>query len=291
MSERASLRHLLVQGGLVVAPGAYDCITARLVEAAGFDAVYMSGSGTAASLGFPDYGLTTMSELAANAARMTDSIAIPLIADADTGFGNELNVVRTVRAYLNAGVAALHIEDQTFPKRCGHLDDKKIVSEAEFVQKIRAAAYARGSADLLIIARTDARAVLGLDAAIARANAAIEAGADIAFVEAPESLDELQFIPGAVNGPCLFNMVFGGKTPAVSLDAVERAGYRLVIVPSLLISTAIVAYESALHQLKQLNAYPSVAGEPSVRERFKKFGSGEWDHVSAMFAVEESSND
>src|SRR3954471_19547088 len=181
----ARLRELLDGDELVVAPGAYDCFTAPIAAHAGFSAVYMTGAGTAASLGYPDYGLLTMSEMAGNAARIAAAVGVPVIADADTGFGNELNVVRTVREYGAAGVAALHIEDQEFPKRCGHLDRKQVIAAGEFVSKVRAAAEGRPDPDLVLIARTDARAVLGFDEAVERANRALEAGADVAFVEAP----------------------------------------------------------------------------------------------------------
>ena len=178
MTAGVRLRELLAGEALVVAPGAYDCLTARIVEQAGFPAVYMTGAGTAASLGYPDYGLVTMSEMVANAARIAAAVAAPVIADADTGFGNEPNVVRTVREYTAAGVAALHIEDQVFPKRCGHLDRKQVIGVDEFVSKVRAAAENRPNPDLVLIARTDARAVLGFEEAIERANRALQAGAD-----------------------------------------------------------------------------------------------------------------
>src|SRR6187402_202095 len=168
--------------GMVAAPGCFDCITARSIERAGFDAVYMTGAGTAATLGYPDYGLVTMSEMADNAGRIASVVDVPVIADADTGYGNELNTTRTIREYERRGVAGLHIEDQGFPKKCGHLDNKTIVPLEEYLTKVRAAVAARKTPDFLIIARTDARAVLGFEEAIKRANAALGAGADMAFV-------------------------------------------------------------------------------------------------------------
>src|SRR5215813_9275651 len=176
MTQAARMRELLRRNGMVVAPGAYDCITARLIERAGFDAVYMTGAGTAASLGYPDFGLVTMSEMAAKARRIAACVQLPVIADADTGYGNELNVVRTVRTYEAAGAAGLHIEDQGFPKKCGHLDDKEIVPREEWLAKIRAAVASRRNPDFFVIARTDARAVAGFEEAIGRANAALVAG-------------------------------------------------------------------------------------------------------------------
>ena len=186
MSRASKLRALLKQDGMIVAPGAYDCITARTIAQAGFSAVYMTGAGTAATLGYPDYGLVTMSEMADNAGRIAAAVDVPVIADADTGYGNELNATRTIREYERRGVAGLHIEDQGFPKKCGHLDNKVIVPLDEYLAKVRAAVAARTDPDFLIIARTDSRAVLGLEEAIRRANAALQAGADMAFVEAPQ---------------------------------------------------------------------------------------------------------
>src|SRR5579871_6608172 len=213
MSRASKLRALLKQDGMVVAPGAYDCITARSIVQAGFDAVYMTGAGTAATLGYPDYGLLTMSEMADNAGRIAAAVDVPVIADADTGYGNELNTTRTVREYEKRGIAGLHIEDQGFPKKCGHLDNKVIVPLDEYLAKVRAAVAARRDADFLIIARTDSRAVLGIEEAIRRANAALAAGADMAFVEAPQTLEEVAAVPKLVNGPCLFNNVWRGKSP------------------------------------------------------------------------------
>src|SRR5712672_2002061 len=190
MTRASQLRELLRQDGMITAPGAYDCIGARVIEQAGFSAVYMTGAGTAATLGYPDYGLVTMTEMAENAGRLAAAVKIPVIADADTGYGNELNVTRTVREYQKRGVAGLHIEDQVAPKRCGHLDGKEVIPRDQFIAKIRAAVDARRSRDFLLIARSDARAVLGLDEAIARVREALAAGADMAFVEAAQSIEE-----------------------------------------------------------------------------------------------------
>src|ERR1700758_2514221 len=177
-SPTARLRALLKQDGMIVAPGAYDCISARVIAQAGFPAVYMTGAGTAAMLGYPDFGLVTMSEMAENAGRLAAAVTVPVIADADTGYGNELNVTRTVREYQKRGIDGLHIEDQGFPKKCGHLDDKTIIPLGDYLAKIRAAAAAKTDPDFLLIARTDARAVTGFEDAVVRMNAALEAGAD-----------------------------------------------------------------------------------------------------------------
>ncbi|MGR4871166.1 oxaloacetate decarboxylase [Variovorax sp. LARHSF232] len=283
MGSESSLRDLLAGPRMVVAPGGYDAISARAIEAGGFPAAYMSGSAVSASCGFPDFGLLTLTEMARAAGVMAQSIRIPLIADADTGFGNEINVTRTVREYERAGVAALHIEDQVSPKRCGHFDGKEVVERDEFVAKIRAALAARQSTEFLIIARTDARAMIGLDEAIARANLALEAGADIAFVEAAQSLEELAEIPRRVRGPCLLNIVRGGKTPDLHLDDAERMGYRLVILPSHLLTTALTQFDEALRSLRETRMPPSSSSGPSVVERSKRFGADEWNSIRTAY--------
>src|SRR5919199_1552853 len=270
MSAAARLRELLAGDELVVAPGAYDCLTARAIEQAGFPAVYMTGAGTAATLGYPDYGLLTMTEMADNVGHIAAAVDVPVVADADTGYGNELNVVRTVREYARRGIAAIHIEDQGFPKKCGHLDDKEIVPREEYLAKIRAAAAAKPDPNFLIIARTDARAVAGLDEAIARANAALEAGADMAFVEAPQTLEEVEAVPRRVNGPCLLNVVRGGKTPEIDLRRAEAMGYRLAIVPGLLLKSVIGACDEALEALKATHVHPVPRKDLPVREVFRR---------------------
>jgi 2-methylisocitrate lyase-like PEP mutase family enzyme len=283
MNAPQRLRQLLRRDGMLVAPGAYDCITARTIAQAGFDAVYMTGAGTAATLGFPDYGLVTMSEMAANAARLVSAVDVPIIADADTGYGNELNTTRTVREYERSGVAGLHIEDQGFPKKCGHLDNKMIVPLEEYLAKVRAAAAARRNPDFLIIARTDARAVLGFEEAVRRANAALEAGADMAFVEAPQTLEEVAAVPRLVKGPCLLNVVWRGKTPDLSFDDAEKAGYKLAIVPGMLFKAVIGICDSLLAQLRSQRRHPRIDGEMTVRDAFRRVGADEWDAVSVRF--------
>src|SRR5215467_1248316 len=243
------LRALLKQDGMVVAPGAYDCISARVIAQAGFSAVYMTGAGTAAMLGYPDFGLVTMSEMAENAGRLAAAVTVPVIADADTGYGNELNVTRTVREYEKRGVAGLHIEDQGFPKKCGHLDDKTLIPLDEYIAKIRAAAAARSNLDFLLIARTDSRAVIGFEEAVTRVNAALKAGADMAFLEAPQSVAEIEAVPKLVKGPCLLNVVSGGKTPLLDLAHAERLGFKLAILPGILFQTAMAAFDAALAEI------------------------------------------
>src|SRR6201995_4630077 len=233
MIQIGKLRDALNRPGMVVAPGAYDGLTARLVAQAGFPAVYMTGAGTSVAHGYPDFGLLTATEMVANAGRMVRAVDVPVIADADTGYGNELNVVRTVMDYEQAGVAGLHIEDQVSPKRCGHLDDKEIVPREDWIAKIRAAADARRDPDFLIIARTDSRAVSGFEEAVGRANEALANGADMAFVEAPETEAEVPAVRRLVHGPCLLNVVWGGKTPVIDLRQAEAMGFRLAIVPGM----------------------------------------------------------
>jgi 2-methylisocitrate lyase-like PEP mutase family enzyme len=280
MSNAANFRKLLASKKMIVAPGAIDCITGRAIAQAGFPAVYMTGAGTSATLGYPDYGLITMSEMVGNAGRIANSIDIPLISDSDTGFGNELNVYRTVQEFERAGVAAIHIEDQVFPKKCGHLDNKELVSREDFIAKIRAAAAARRSKDFCIIARTDSRAVVNLEEAIERANAALAAGADVAFVEAPQTMAEIESVPKRVNGPCLLNVVRGGKTPEIDLDVAERMGYAIAIVPGLLLGGIISTCDRLLGDLKQ-GKFPPVSGSPG--KTFARFGAAEWDERRTAF--------
>ena len=285
MTNARKLRLLLAQEALVVAPGAYDGMTARLVEQHGFPAVYMTGAGTAATLGYPDYGLVTQTEMVDNAARMADAVSIPLIADADTGYGNELNVTRTVRAFEGRGVAAIHLEDQVMPKRCGHLDGKELQPIEAYLTNIRAAVAARRDPDFLIIARTDARAVLGFDAAIDRANAALAAGADMVFVEAPQTLDEIAAVPTLVRGPCLLNVVPGGKSPLVDLDTARGMGYRLAICPAVLMYAVVAAADAALSDLKARRAPQAPADGMNVAGLFSRFGATEWDAVRDRLAA------
>lgn len=277
------LRALLRADAMVVAPGAYDGLTAKLIEQAGFPAVYMTGAGTSVSFGYPDFGLLTMSEMVDNAARIVRAVGVPVIADADTGYGSELNVFRTVQEYEQRGVAAIHIEDQVSPKKCGHLDDKKIVPREDYTAKIRAAVAAKRSSDFMIIARTDARAVAGLDEAVARANEALVAGAEMAFVEAPQTMEELVAIPRRVAGPCLLNVVRGGKTPEIDLREAQRMGYRLAIVPGMLLTAVIGACDDVLAQLQAAHVHPVPRADMTVREAFDRVGAKEWDTLRTRF--------
>ena len=289
MTQASRLRRLLRQDGMVVAPGAYDCITARLIEQGGFAAVYMTGAGTAASLGYPDFGLVTMSEMVANARRIAGAVDVPVLADADTGYGNELNVFRTVREFERSGVSGIHIEDQQFPKKCGHLEGKEIVSREDYLAKIRAAVAARSNQDFTIIARTDARAVAGFEEAVARANAALAAGADMAFVEAPQTLEEVAAVPRLVDGHCLLNVVRGGKTPDLDLREAEAMGYKLAIVPGLLIQSVVGICDQMLADLRSTGRHPRPPKEITVSEMFRRFGADEWDALRERFRATPSS--
>lgn len=275
-SHGEQLRCLISEGRMVVAPGVFDGISAQLVSRMGFPAAYMTGAGIAASsYGLPDVGLVTASEMAQRAAALVDVLgSTPLIADADTGYGSPLNVVRTIQSYERAGVAAIQLEDQAFPKRCGHLPDKELVSEADFLAKLGAALDTRN--DALIVARTDARAVLGLSAAIDRANAYADAGADIVFVEAPVSVAEVERVAEEVDAPLLINIVHAGLTPDEGADRLDALGYAVAIHPGDALVSATDAMVSALTDLGGTDPRTSQSG---VADFFEVVGLREWTAV------------
>ena len=249
MTETTGLRERIATGGMLVAPGVYDALTARLASGVGFDALYMTGYGTAAARrGLPDLGLLTMTEMVENLRAIVDATGAPVIADADTGFGNAINVARTVQEYERAGAAALHIEDQQWPKRCGHMDGKRVVPCEEMVGKLRAALDARQDESLLVIARTDALAVEGWQAALERGHAYLEAGADVLFVEAPETVEQMEAIPSEFDAPCLINMA--PRTPSRSTEDLESMGYAIAIFPAACLSAAIKATLDGLRSLR-----------------------------------------
>lgn len=246
MKASSKLRELMKTAAPVIAPGAYDGISARLVEQAGFPAVYATGGGMARSTGIPDLGLMSLSDIISRLETMVDAVSIPLIGDADTGHGNALNAQHAVRAFQRVGVAGVHLEDQVFPKRCGHYDDKSIVSTHEMVQKIKAVKDASEDPDFVLIARTDGLAVEGYDKTIERGNAYMEAGADVIFVEAPTSVEQIERIAKDLPYPKLINMFHGGKTPLVATDRLGELGYDLVIIPSDTQRAAIKAMQETL---------------------------------------------
>ena len=252
-SDRAArFQELLAAPEPVLLPGCYDALGARLIEQAGFDAVYMTGFGAAASLlGRPDVGLLGLSEMADQARRIVSATSLPVIADADTGFGNPINAIRTVQMYEQAGVAGLHIEDQVLPKKCGHMEGKVVVSAGEFEAKIGAAVDARQNPNFSIIARTDARAPHGLDEALSRARMARAAGADVLFVEALQDQEELEFVAKELSDvPLLFNWAEGGKTPPLTIDQITELGFAMVIMPISTLLAATRAMQEALAQIK-----------------------------------------
>jgi carboxyvinyl-carboxyphosphonate phosphorylmutase len=286
-SPRRRLRELLAGPGPVIAPGAYDALTARLVEQAGFDVVYMTGFGTTASLiGRPDVGLLTGTEMADNARRIAAAVDVPVIADADTGYGNAISVVRTVQLYEQAGVAGLHLEDQVMPKKCGHMAGKQVIPREEMAGKIEAAVAARRDPDLVLIARTDAAAVEGLDEAIARARRYAAAGADLLFVEAPTSEEAIAVIARELAGvaPLVFNGAEGGRTPLLPPGRLAELGFALVLYPigTLLAATAGVqallrtlrrdgSPAAALPGLPSFDDFTGLVGLPEVRELEQRF--------------------
>lgn len=272
MKKTTVLRNLLKRPGIIVAPGAENAFTAKIIEqTGGFQAVYMTGSGTAASLiGTPDVGLLTMTEMVTQARNLAMATDLPVIADADTGYGDVLNVVRTVREYEMSGVAAIHIEDQVAPKRCGHFEGKQVISQDEMVSKIKAAVDAREDPDFVLIARTDARAPLGLDEAIKRAQAYVEAGADVIFVEAPQSAEEIRVIVQSINAPLLVNMVEGGKTPILTTRELEEMGVKIVIFP---IDAQCVAAKAIQELMQELKVTGGIKGFAHRRVTFEEYQS------------------
>jgi 2,3-dimethylmalate lyase len=284
----ARLRDLLDSGETILTPGAFDPLAARLVEEAGFPAVYMTGFGTSAALlGRPDVGLLTMTEMADNAGRIAACVDIPVIADADTGYGNPLNVIRTVGAYEAAGVAALHIEDQVAPKKCGHMEGKQVIAAAEMAAKIRAAADARTRPEFVIIARTDARAVEGLERAIDRARQYRAAGADVLFIEAVVSEAEAAEVTRTFRGvPLLFNWAEGGKTPPLDLDTLRRLGYRIVIFPIGTLLAATAAMRRVLREIAAAGTPAAILAElPSFGEFLDFIGLPEVRDAEQRYAV------
>ncbi len=272
----------------VTVPGAANAMFARVIEDVGFEAVYVTGAGIAnMHLGVPDIGLTTMSEVADTVARVADSVSLPIIVDADTGFGNPINVVRTVRILERAGAAGIQIEDQMFPKKCGHFAGKDVIPLDDMVQKIRAAVDARRDSDLQIIARTDARAVEGFDRAIERANAFVGAGADVTFVEAPLSLTELARISRDISVPQIANIVFGGKTPDPGRPKLAELGFSVILYANAALQAALKASYDVLRALSRDGSLAAVTDRlASFEERQRVMAKDIWDTLESRYRAE-----
>ena len=269
---------------IFVAPGCFDGLSARLIEQAGFSIAYASGGAISRAAGVPDLGLLSVSEVTDRMAQICDAVEIPVIADMDTGYGNALNARRAVKQFIRAGVAAVHLEDQTFPKKCGHYDDKSIVTSESFCQKLLAVRDAAGD-DLILIARSDGLAVEGFEATIERCNAYAEAGADVIFFEAPQTVEQIERIGREIAAPKLINMFAGGKTPMVPLDDLKALGFRLVIVPSDLQRAAIGAMQRTLEAIRRDGDSSSLTAQmPTFRDRENIIGTEHWNELNRRFA-------
>jgi 2-methylisocitrate lyase-like PEP mutase family enzyme len=286
MTAGQRLRQAISDRRALLVPGAANALTARIIEDLGFEAIYLTGAGLAnTQLGVPDIGLVTLTEVARATAAIAGATALPLVVDADTGFGNAINVAHTVRTLERAGAAAIQLEDQSFPKRCGHFAGKELIPAAEMVGKVKAAVDARSSPDCLIVARTDARAVEGLEAAIARAESYAEAGADATFVEAPESLAELAEIPRRLGLPQVANMVVGGKTPLATRDELAAMGFGLVLYANAALQASVLAMQEVLRALRRDGSLVAVSSRlADFAERQRLVGKAEWDALEARFA-------
>lgn len=288
MNKGKVLRDLISAKEILIAPGAHDALTAKIIEKTGFKAVYMTGYGQAAShLGMPDVGLLTMSEMLGRANNFASSVDIPVIADGDTGFGNAINVMRTVRQYEMAGVAAIQLEDQVAPKKCGHMTGRQVIPVQEMAGKIKAAVEARENPDFVIIARTDARTVHGIEEAIRRGKAYEEAGADVLFIESPESAEEMKTITSSFNIPVLANMVEGGRTPLLSAQELEDIGYHLVIFPTSSTYITAQAMKVLMEELKNSGTTKNLIQQMIPFAEFNQFiGLTKIRELEAKFVLE-----
>ncbi|MCW2624414.1 MAG: carboxyvinyl-carboxyphosphonate phosphorylmutase [Mycobacterium sp.] len=282
-TPRATLRRQLGGDELIIAPGVFDGLSASITRRIGFAAAYLTGAGVAASgFGLPDIGLLTQTEMAERARVLVSVLGdLPLIADADTGYGAPINIIRTVREYEAAGVAAIQLEDQAFPKKCGHLPDKELIGAEEFVVNLHAALDARIDPELVVIARTDSRGPLGIDAAISRANTYAEAGADVIFVEAPQGIDEINLIAKEVTAPLLINLVLGGLTPFESAQRLQDLGYRIAIHPSAALGAAAVSMVAALAQIADKDPLQWLPSNPG--EFFNLVNLAEWSALGESY--------
>lgn len=280
--SRTQFRSLLQRKQILLAPGAFDGLSAKLIERAGFPLVYATGGGIARSMGLPDLGLLSFTEVLQRVKEIVRSTSLPVIADADTGYGNALNVIRTVREFEDAGVAALHIEDQIFPKRCGHYEGQSLISAQEMKGKIEAAVDARQDRDMVIIARTDACSAFGLDEAVSRAGNFVEAGADAIFIEAPRSLQEIKAIARQIRAPLIFNMTEGGKSPVVSMAKLEELGFKIVLLPSDLQRVFIGAARRVL-EARLRGEVGLLEGMSSFKERDEMVGLDSYLHLEKRY--------
>jgi 2-methylisocitrate lyase-like PEP mutase family enzyme len=278
---RVRLRHLLAERSAVPAPGVFDGLSASLTAQAGFRAAYLSGAAVAAVTGLPDIGLTTQTEMTRQLGLVSGLLDIPVIADADTGFGDVTHVYRTVQLYERAGAAGIQLEDQEFPKRCGHLENKRVIDAQEFARTIEVAVEARRDPDTVIVARTDSRATHGFDEAMRRVNLYAEAGADMVFLEAPQSLDEVRHVPKAVGVPALFNLVPHGKTPRVELAELTESGYAVVILPGVNLGSATAAMRAALDRV--LRGDVATGNQDSLHAQFRAVGLDFWEDLRERY--------
>ncbi len=285
MSSSQKLRQLLERPEILVIPGIYDCLGAKLAEQVGFEVIATSGFGIAAStLGLPDYGFITATEMLYSVGRIAQAVNLPLIADMDTGYGNALNVIRTVKDAVQLGIAGILLEDQEWPKKCGHFEGKRVIPTAEHAGKIRAAVQARGESNLAIIARTDARAPLGLQEAIDRGRAYIAAGADILFVEAPQSVEELKAIVAAFpDVPLVANMIEGGKTPQLSASELQQLGFKIVFFPVTTLLAATQVMTACLRQLKAQGTTANLKDLVSFKDFQELIGVSKYLQIEQQF--------
>ncbi|MFG1206851.1 isocitrate lyase/phosphoenolpyruvate mutase family protein [Xanthobacter flavus] len=287
MRSALVLKNLVARRAAITVPGTANAMFARVIENLGFDAIYVSGAGIAnMALGAPDIGLTTLTEVAEATAAIADAVSLPIIVDADTGFGNAVNMVRTIRMLERAGAAGIQIEDQVFPKKCGHFSGKEVITTAEMVQKIKAAVDARIDGDIQIIARTDAAAVEGFDRAMERAHAFVEAGADMTFVEAPVTVEELARIPRELPVPQIANIVFGGRTPDPGREQLAQMGFSLVLYANAALQAALKASYEVLEALKRDGSLASVSHRlATFDERQKAVAKDHWDQLETRYSA------
>jgi 2-methylisocitrate lyase-like PEP mutase family enzyme len=286
VQKYSSIGSILARRDATLVPGAPNALFARIIEDLGFEAVYVTGAGIAnMQLGVPDIGLTSIKEVADTVTSIAESVQIPLIVDADTGFGNTLNCYRSIRLLERCGASAIQLEDQVFPKKCGHFTGKAVVPTAEMISKIKASVDARMDPELKIIARTDARAIISMNEALDRAAAFVEAGADATFIEAPTNLDELSAIPKALNAPQVANMVFGGMTPEPGREVLATMGYSIVLYANAALQSAIKAVEQTLSSLRDTGSLAECANQlATFKQRQAVVKKSQWDHLESKYS-------